>query len=231
MIYPKANKQGHPHAGAWALWAILSIVGGFSAVEAQEADLVFGGEPAMEIGRFGAARVLESVGPLLLDTREFYQPTSVRRTTGPVLPLQLRNRWIVVQDSAFGLVFTDPSGVKPDVESYDADIYVRALQDILAVEVRSLVFNVWGELSGYLATTVLMEGRAGESWDLHPRWQADAAPTYEHRTSIMWVHRVMFEDESVLEAALDPIAAAWSHVTGSTFDGLPEESLLRAIGP
>ena len=76
-----------------------------------------------------------------------------------------------------------------------------------------------------------MEGRTGEEWDLHPRWPADRAPTHEHRTSIMWIHRVMFDDESILEVDLEPIAGAWSHVTGSGFEGLPEESLVRAIGP
>ena len=136
-----------------------------------------------------------------------------------------------MQDSTFGLVFTAPSGVKPDIESYDADIYVRALQNISAIEVRALVFNVWGELSGYLGVTVLMEGRAGEGWDLYPKWLADGAPTHAHRSSVMWINRVMFDDESILEADLGPIAAAWSHVTGSAFAGLPEESLLRAIGP
>jgi hypothetical protein len=166
--------------------------------------------------------VLEAVGPPLFGRREFYRP---------VPPLQLRNRWIVVQDSTFGLVFTQPSGVKPEVDSYESDVYLRALQNVRAIEVRSLVFNVWGDLAAYLGMTVLVEGRTGASWDLHPRWVIPGAPTHEHRTSVMWVHRVMFEDESVLEVDLDPIRAAWSHVTGHRFEGLPEESLRRAIGP
>lgn len=204
-----------------AVVAASSLALGVPSIEAQEPELAFRNQPAREIARFGAARVLESVGPPLFGRREFYRP---------VPPLQLRNRWLVVQDSTFGLLFTEPSGVKPDIDSYDGDIYLRALQSIRAIEVRALVFNVWGDLSGYLSMTVLMEGNAGAGWDLHPEWPAEGGPTHEHRTSIMWIHRVMFEDESILEADADPIGAAWSHVTDSAFEGLPEELLVRAVG-
>ncbi|MDH3205362.1 MAG: hypothetical protein OEO79_02050 [Gemmatimonadota bacterium] len=204
-----------------AVLVAFSLASGVPAIEAQQPELAFRNEPAREIARFGAARVLEAVGPPLFGRREFYRP---------VPPLQLRNRWLVVQDSTFALVFTQPSGVKPDVDGYDGDIYLRALQDIRAIEVRTLVFNVWGDLSGYLGITVLMEGREGAGWDLHPRWPSEGRPTHEHRTSIMWIHRVMFDDESILQADLAPIAAAWSHVTGSAFEGLPEELLVRAVG-
>ena len=183
---------------------------------------MLGGRPALEVGRFGAARVLESNGPALVGRREFYRP---------VPPLDMRSRWVIVQDSTFGVVFTEPSGVTSDLEDYDSDIYLRALEDIKAVEVRSVAFNVWGEMSAYLAVTVLIERATGERWDMHPRWSVEAVPLHEHRTSIMWINRVMFEDESILEADLEPIAAAWTHVTGSPFETLPEQSLIRAVGP
>ena len=205
-----------------SVWLSVALFMAVSDAGAQETRLVLGGQPAIEVARFGAVRVLEADGPALVGRREFYRP---------VPPLDMRSRWVMVQDSTFGVVFTRPSGVKSDLESYESDLYLRALQDVKAVEVRSLVFNVWGELSGYLGVTVLLERTMGERWDLHPRWSADAVPLHEHRTSVTWVNRVMFEDESVLEADMEPIAAAWTHVTGDAFEGLPEESLMRAAGP
>jgi len=202
--------------------ALLFLAAGPTAVQAQSNEFGSGGDAAVEIARVGAARVLEAVGPPLFGRREFYRP---------VPPLELRHRWVVVQDSTSGVVFTAPSGVKQDLDTYVADVHLRSLQGIRAIELRSLVFNVWGELSGYLGTTVLTERRPGDRWDLQPRWRSDDLPTQGHRTSILWVNRVMFDDESILEADLEPIAAAWSRVTGSAFEGLPEGMPWPALGP
>ena len=93
------------------------------------------------------------------------------------------------------------------------------------------MFNVWGAPGGYLSVTALDERAPGEVWELRPRWRDPDAPTHEHRTSITWVHRVMFDDESIVEADLEAISAAWSFITGVEVAGLPEESLVRADGP
>ena len=198
----------------------LLLLGASTARGQQEYRFEGAREAGVEIGRRGTAIVIAAAGPALFGRREFYRP---------VPPLEIRNRWVVVQDSTFGLVFAEPSGVKPDLEGYDGDVYLRSLQGVSAVEVRALVFNVWGELAGYLGVTVLMELAPGDSWDIHPRWTDVLAPTHEHRTSIMWINRVMFDDESILEADTDAVATAWLYVTGSEFGGLPEESLQRAL--
>ena len=203
----------------WGALALLVL--GSSMAEGQEYRFEDADGPGVEIGRSGTAIVVDAAGPALFGRREFYRP---------VPPLQLRNRWIVVQDSTLGLVFAAPSGVKPDVEAYDGDVHLRSLQGVTAVEVRALVFNVWGELTGYLGVTVLIELEAGDAWDSQPRWADVLATAHAHRTSIMWINRVMFDDESILEADMAPVATAWSYVTGSEFDGLPEDSLLDAIG-
>jgi hypothetical protein len=137
----------------------------------------------------------------------------------------------MVQDSTSGVVFTSPSGVSADLTGYEAQVHVQAVQDVKAVEIRSLSFNVWGELSAYLGATVLTERAAGERFDIHPRWRDVDAPTHEHRTTIVWIHRVMLGDESVREAGLEPIAGAWAHVTGGSLERLPEGILHRALGP
>ena len=47
--------------------------------------------------------------------------------TGPIILEHgaLRNRWIVVQDSTMGVVFTEPSGVKVSSPDYDGDVDLK----------------------------------------------------------------------------------------------------------
>ena len=205
---------GRTEAGLVA--RVLTLAAAASALapvgtQAQEFRFEGPGAAARQIGRDGTAIILEAEGPALFGEREFYRP---------VPPLELRNRWILVQDSTLGVVFAQASGVKPDLDSYEGDLSLRALAGLTAVEVRALVFNVWGDLSGHLAVTVLVERSVGESWEIHPRWTDLRGPPHEHRTSIVWVNRVMFDDESILVADLAPVAQAWEHVTGSDFEGL-----------
>lgn len=202
--------------GTLALAAVVPPV-----ASGQDAAWTGDGPAATELGRTGAARILEVEGPPLAGRREFYRP---------VPPLRIRHRWILVQDSTARVVFASPGGVKAGFDRYEADLRLRALDGITAVEVRSLVFDVWGEPVGYLAVTILDERGAGEDWELHPRWAESIAPAPGLRTSVAWVHRVMLEDESILEADLDAVGLAWSAVTGSPFRGLPEEPPRQAEG-
>lgn len=201
-----------------AVWSLLIAP---SPVDAQDFRFEGGEGAARQIDREGTAIVVEAEGPALFGQREFYRP---------VPPLDVRHRWVVVQDSTFGVVFTQPSGVRSDLQAYTGDIYLRALTGVTAVEVRSLVFNVWGDPAGHLAVTVLVERGVGERWEIHPRWNDVEGAPHEHRTSIMWIHRVMFDDESILEADLTPVARAWEHVTGADFEGLADEPPRRAVG-
>ena len=118
----------------------------------------------------------------------------------------------MVQDSLLGAVFDAPSGLVAGRDHYDGDLALGALEDLHAVEVRSLAFDIWGELSDYLSVTVLDDHVGGDSWTLHPQW--DEAPNAsEHRSSIVWIHRVMFDDGSILTTDLDAVSVAWSQVS------------------
>jgi len=207
---------------ALLLRAVLLLLLVPSPSVAQQMLIEAGGPEVTRLTAVGGAMVLEAVGPALAGRREFYRP---------VPPLRMRHRWLLVQDSLSGVVFTAPSGVKTGVDDYEADLHLRALQGIQALEVRAVVFNVWGDPAGYLAASALDERAPGESWELHPRWRAQEAPTHEHRTSIVWVHRVMFDDGSVLEADLEAVAAAWSFMSETAPDALAEMSLQRASDP
>jgi hypothetical protein len=203
---------------------VLSSVAFLTPLESRAQGFRFdeGGDIRI-VDRDGTALILEAQGPALDGPREFfYRPSP---------PFDVHNRWIMVQDSTFGVVFAQPSGVKSGLTTYVGDLYLESLASVRAVEVRSLVFNVWGEYEGHLAVTLLVDRGSGERWEMHPNWADGQAPLHEHRTSIVWINRVMFDNESILEADLAPVARAWEHVTGSDFEGLAEEPPLRAVGP
>lgn len=213
--------MGHKHR-RWqtALTLTASFLVTAAGVEAQEYRFESSGDVGTVIGREGGSIVVETQGPHLVGRREIYRP---------VPPLDLRSRWILVQDPSLGVVFADPSGVRAEPGSYEGEISLLASHEIRAIEIRALVFDVWNELADYLAFTVLDERRADESWSLQPQWTDESGPD-EHRTSILWIHRVLLEDETILEADEGLIGTAWSEVTGMAFDQLPEEGLVRANG-
>jgi hypothetical protein len=193
-----------------------------SAAHPQEARIEARGWDARVVARDGTASIIEAQGPPLDGPREFfYRPSP---------PFDVSSRWVVVQDSTFGVVFSQPSGVRGGLGGYVGDLYVGALAEVRAVEIRSLVFNIWGEYAGHLAVTVLVDRAAGEQWEIHPTWSGVTAPLHEHRTSIVWINRVMFADQSVVEADLAPVGRAWEHVTGTDFEGLVDEPPIRAVG-
>lgn len=217
----KCTVPGGVRLAAFAL-ASASLLLLPAGLAAQDYDFEEGGVQARQIGRDGTAVIVEAEGPALAGPREFfYRPSP---------PFDVNSRWVLVQDSTFGVVFSQPSGVRGELDGYAGDLYVRALAGVRAVEVRALVFNVWGDPAGHLAVTVLVERGAGERWEFHPRWSGVEGPSHEHRTSIVWINRVMFDDESILEADLAPVAKAWEYVTGSDFEGLGEDLPVRAIG-
>jgi hypothetical protein len=205
-------------------WILMTGAAAFAhavPTGAQEARIEAGGWSARVVDRDGTAVILEAEGPALDGPREFfYRPSP---------PFDVSHRWILVQDSTFGVVFSQPSGVKGGIGGYVGDLYLLALENVRAVEVRALIFNVWGEFEGQLAVTVLVDRGGGERWEIHPTWSPASAPLHEHRTSILWINRVMFDDEAVVEADMAPVAGAWEHVTGSDFDDLGDVPLLRAV--
>src|SRR5688500_10046155 len=107
-------------AGAW----FLLLPFGAAAQEPRAEGGAWG--EARLVDRDGTAVILEAQGPPLDGPREFF--------CRPSPPFGVSSRWIEVQDSTFGVVFSDPSGVKGGIGSYVGDLYLRALADVRAVE-------------------------------------------------------------------------------------------------
>lgn len=203
-----------------ALTLTASFLVTAAGVEAQEYRFESSGDVGTVIARDGGSIVVETPGPQLVGRREIYRP---------VPPLDLRGRWILVQDPSLGVVFGNPSGVRAEPGSYEGEISLVATEEIRAIELRALVFDVWNELTDQLTFTVLDERGPNESWSLQPQW-SDASGPDEHRTSIVWIHRVLLEDETILEADEGLIGTAWESVTEMEFMGLAAEDLIRANG-
>lgn len=206
-------------AGPRVLGCVILLLLVSVEARAQRPLVELSGAPLIRVDQRGPAAVLEAEGPALSGRREFYRPAS---------PLRLRHRWLMVQDSTFAVVFAAPAGVTAGIDSYEAGVSLRALRPVMAVEVRALLFDVWGDAAGYLALTDLDERRVGDRWELRPRWRHGAADRAVYRTSLVWIHRVMLDDETVVEADLEAVGAAWRFLTGNTFPGLPAEGPSRA---
>lgn len=191
-------------------FTLALIFGYLSAAPLSGQQYAFGGqaEGGVEVARVGSAIIIESEGPRLF-------------RTGPIILEHgsLHNRWLTVQDSTMGVVFTEPSGVKMNSAEYDGDIDLRALKRVIAVEVRALLFNVWGDYTGQVTATRLVQAGEGQGWAMDPRWVDMERPAAEHRTSVTWIHRVMFADETTIQAQPEVLRDAVERLTGKS---LPE---------
>lgn len=163
------------------------------ALGQQEADAVtLDGKEVEVVERVGTAVVLRVPAPMI--------PRSGR---GGSLSNGPRFSWYLVQDTALGVVFHKPSGVKTTSGAleYDGDIELIALVAIDAVEVVAWLFNVWGERTGSVSRTAIHRRDAGDKFDLDDaRWSEKDDPIYKHFGSIMFVSRVLYEDGTVVEA-------------------------------
>jgi hypothetical protein len=78
----------------------------------------------------------------------------------------------MVQDSSLGVIFTEPSGVKRaagEGELFDGDIDMRTLGGIRAIEVRSLLFDVWRQYRKTVSSTYVYYYRPQTNFSFNPR--------------------------------------------------------------
>lgn len=146
----------------------------------------------------------------------------VLKTQGPDVNSRTQNRqnvrlnWYVVQDSSLGLVFREPSGLKIDNKrGYDADIDIRALAPVRAVEVTAITFNVWDEYAGSFQTTYRVSLSSDDETSFDPRWWDVRDEDHRHLTSIIYISRVRHPDGSISAANTDPVHQVAQSIDGS----------------
>lgn len=124
----------------------------------------------------------------------------------------LRRQGVVIHDPGIPAKLSDSIGVSVEYADrsygYRTVFTLTPLQDLSAVEVRFIVFNVFGERAQVLSDTEVRDIRAGMEAELHPTWrligEAEAA---RHFASIAYVARVRTATGKVITADLAPILA------------------------
>ena len=97
----KTRTARHAAAPVRAVLAVVISIAAPAFASAQAYDFESDGESARLLDRVGTAMVIDAEGPSLV-------------RTGPIIVEHdvLRHRWLMVQDSTMGVVFTEPSGVR-----------------------------------------------------------------------------------------------------------------------
>jgi len=158
---------------------------------------------------------------------------------------EVNYKWLVVQDSALGVVFRGKAGFKSSGSTFDGDIDARALADIEAVEFGVITFNVWKEYTGTWFVTDI----AKRNPMLHPRFSIDPriypcvrdsdSPVgyscydiHKHLTSITNVARVRYSDGTIVVADLQPALEAAHLFSGDvTVEDLEPDDPMAPPGP
>ncbi len=205
MVY-LAKRQTTVLAG---LALVLAIVASASLADAQtEVETVMlEDKEAVITDRIGHAFVLRAKGAKITVS-----------VGGSSRDARLEYDWYMVQDSALGIVFRKPSGIKYNSTKaeFDGDIDLQALVNVLAVEVRAVTFDVWRMFTGTLTTTKIRKFEADKKFNFDPRWGLFARPN-RHYISIMYIARVFYEDGRIVEADSEPVLRAarrlWEDIT------------------
>lgn len=126
----------------------------------------------------------------------------------------LTREWIAIHDSRLPLDLDGTPGVSTVYESsrlsgdykYDAKLKVSAYESLRAIEIRFLVFDVWGNHVHSLSMTEVEDIQGTK--DFHGQWNVYSEnEVSEHYASIAYVARVRTADGRVAEADPSVIVA------------------------
>jgi hypothetical protein len=122
--------------------------------------------------------------------------------------------WIALHDSSMpaDLVGTPgvttlyvPDRVRGDYE-YQAKVSVQAKEALAAVEIRFLVFDIWGQHVRNLLSDEVADMPAGSTKDLSPQWRVlSENEVSRHYASIAYISRARTQDGRVFEADPAPV--------------------------
>lgn len=117
--------------------------------------------------------------------------------------------WITVQDSVMPVEFKNAVGIKTNhsfrgdiVEyEYSAAVHLSARQPISAIEVRFMLFDIWGQNSRNLVVTEILDLMPGITKEFNPKWRISSeGEAAQHYASIAYISRVRTKDGKVFAA-------------------------------
>jgi hypothetical protein len=117
--------------------------------------------------------------------------------------------WLTVHDPAIPVAFKDPVGVKTtytqrgDYGEYEYSVVVNltAREPISVVELRFLLFDVWGKNTKSLTKTEVLDLSPGTTRELNAKWQISSeTEAAQYYASIAYISRVRTKDGRVFAA-------------------------------
>jgi hypothetical protein len=90
---------------------------------------------------------------------------------------------------------------------YSTSINLQCNEDVSAVEVIILVFDIWGQLQSKLSSTEVKEFKKDEIYTLKPRWTCSSEhKAIEALSSLAYVYQVRTKSGKIFTADLEAIA-------------------------
>lgn len=121
----------------------------------------------------------------------------------------LEREWITVHDDSIPADIPGTIGVRTIYDSddsapqYRAEYSIESKEELSAVEVRFLLFDIWGEPTRNLSTTDVMDVSAWVTFDA--TWRASWNEVRDHYASIAYIARVRTKSGRVIEANIKTV--------------------------
>jgi len=119
---------------------------------------------------------------------------------------RLKREWITVHDESIPADLIGTVGVdvrKGDARvsyNYHAKYSIAPKEDLSAIEIRFLLFDIWGKHTRNLSATDVEDLPSGSETRLTGAWYASANAAQEHYASIAYIARVRTKSGRVIEA-------------------------------
>jgi hypothetical protein len=130
----------------------------------------------------------------------------------------LEREWVTAHDSlspadlvgTVGVItaYKDGGTYSSGEYRYRATVPINFREDVTAIEVRFVLFDIWGQFTKTLTSTEVEDVAAGTTKTFTPEWTVyDENTVSEHYASIAYVARVRTKSGRVFEADYGPVVA------------------------
>ena len=116
----------------------------------------------------------------------------------------LEREWITVHDDSIPADITGTAGVDTfysgNAFQYRTEYFIKFKEELSAINVKFLLFDIWGEPTESLSTTNVRDMPAGITRVFSARWHASEHDVEVHYASIAYIARVRTKSGRVIEA-------------------------------
>lgn len=119
----------------------------------------------------------------------------------------LSREWVIVNDERLPVAlanFEAETRIDDRNWIFDIDYGIRVSEPIIAIEVRFIPFDIWGEDLRTLSATDIQDLEAGEH-NLSGEWRISESDAVQHFAMLGYVAQVKLESGAVLRADVDAV--------------------------